>query len=258
MPDPVAAIVTRWGSDPWSGGAVSFLPPGAGVGLRAALARPIGDRLFFVGEATSVEDAGTVRGAWLEGHRAGDAVRSAFGDGARVVVVGAGMAGVAATRRLSDTGSDVVTLEARARVGGRIFTERRADSAPVDLGAGRIGGRHGDPIVALLDELRLPRRVVGNGEVLRAEHRRESDVRITALNTSFRRLVDGAGNVAAALGATMPADGSLAGGFGAVNRRWRSDDLLGWAVTTRIEHQYGTEVERLSVRQRDGGRIGQR
>jgi monoamine oxidase len=58
-----------------------------------------------------------------------------------VVVIGAGAAGLAAARALVDKEVDVVVLEARERIGGRIFTKRdRALSVPVELGAEFIHG----------------------------------------------------------------------------------------------------------------------
>ncbi len=52
-----------------------------------------------------------------------------------VAVVGAGAAGVAAARRLSQGGLNSVLLEASARVGGRAWTQRLAGQ-PLDLGCG--------------------------------------------------------------------------------------------------------------------------
>ena len=58
-----------------------------------------------------------------------------------VVVVGAGIAGLAAAARLGQSGRTVVILEARERVGGRIWTERDSKSAvPAELGAEFIHG----------------------------------------------------------------------------------------------------------------------
>ncbi|MFF0698530.1 flavin monoamine oxidase family protein [Streptomyces tendae] len=55
---------------------------------------------------------------------------------ADVVVAGAGLAGLVAARDLSETGFDVVVLEARDRVGGRTWTTTFQDAgADVDLGA---------------------------------------------------------------------------------------------------------------------------
>jgi len=58
-----------------------------------------------------------------------------------VAVVGAGAAGLAAASRLRDAGLDVVVLEARDRVGGRIWTEHpHGLGVPVELGAEFVHG----------------------------------------------------------------------------------------------------------------------
>jgi monoamine oxidase len=58
---------------------------------------------------------------------------------ADVVVVGAGLAGLAAARTLAGAGVDVVVLEARNRVGGRTYTKTASTGTPLDLGAQWIG-----------------------------------------------------------------------------------------------------------------------
>jgi monoamine oxidase len=61
---------------------------------------------------------------------------------ADVCVVGAGYAGLTCARRLHQGGKSVVVLEARDRIGGRIWTYRLADGSPVDRGGGWLGPRH--------------------------------------------------------------------------------------------------------------------
>jgi len=53
----------------------------------------------------------------------------------RVVVVGAGFAGLAAAETLARAGVEVVVLEARDRVGGRVWSRRLDNGAIVEMGA---------------------------------------------------------------------------------------------------------------------------
>jgi monoamine oxidase len=58
-----------------------------------------------------------------------------------IAVIGAGAAGLAAARALVQSGFDVVVLEARDRIGGRIYTLRDPEShLPIELGAEFIHG----------------------------------------------------------------------------------------------------------------------
>ena len=61
--------VTDWLPDPWSRSSWSVVPPGR-VAIRETIARPVGDRIWFAGEAVSRALWGTVGGAWEEGERA--------------------------------------------------------------------------------------------------------------------------------------------------------------------------------------------
>lgn len=61
---------------------------------------------------------------------------------ADVVVIGAGMAGLAAARDLRAAGLDVLIVEARERIGGRVFTRHDTTlGVPVELGAEFVHGR---------------------------------------------------------------------------------------------------------------------
>lgn len=74
-----------------------------------------------------------------------------------VVVIGAGMAGLAAAATLRDAGRAVMVLEARDRIGGRVWTSNLWPGLPVDLGASWIHGVRGNPLTALADRLGAPR-----------------------------------------------------------------------------------------------------
>ena len=61
---------------------------------------------------------------------------------ADVCVVGAGYAGLTAAYRLHQAGKSVAVLEARDRVGGRIWTERLGDGTPIDRGGAWLAPKH--------------------------------------------------------------------------------------------------------------------
>ncbi len=69
-----------------------------------------------------------------------------------VCVVGAGYAGLTAARRMHQAGKSVVVLEARDRVGGRIWTQHLDDGTPVDRGGAWLGPTH-DAIFGLANEV---------------------------------------------------------------------------------------------------------
>lgn len=64
-----------------------------------------------------------------------------------VVVIGAGAAGLAATRILRERGVPVVTVEASGRIGGRAHTDTRLFGVPFDLGAHWLHNAADNPFV---------------------------------------------------------------------------------------------------------------
>ena len=67
--EPAAAYVQDWQADPYSRGGYSYVRVG-GAGARERLAEPLANALFFAGEATDADEAGTVAGALRSGQRA--------------------------------------------------------------------------------------------------------------------------------------------------------------------------------------------
>jgi monoamine oxidase len=59
-----------------------------------------------------------------------------------VAVVGAGLSGLRAARALADAGREVVVLEARDRVGGRLLNATVGDGVTVDVGGQWVGSDH--------------------------------------------------------------------------------------------------------------------
>ena len=67
-----------------------------------------------------------------------------------VLVIGAGAAGLTAARALHEDGVEVTVLEARDRIGGRVWTKEVA-GAPIELGAWFFHGVDGSPLAGFSD-----------------------------------------------------------------------------------------------------------
>ncbi|OMO80408.1 Amine oxidase [Corchorus capsularis] len=76
-----------------------------------------------------------------------------------VIIVGAGLAGLAAARQLLSFGFKVLVLEGRNRPGGRVYTQKMGMGdklAAVDLGGSVITGIHANPLGVLARQLSIP------------------------------------------------------------------------------------------------------
>jgi monoamine oxidase len=73
----VKSAETAWAGDPFIRGGYSAARPGH-AHRRADLAAPVGDRLFFAGEACSADSFATCHGAYLTGVAAAQAVADAL------------------------------------------------------------------------------------------------------------------------------------------------------------------------------------
>jgi monoamine oxidase len=86
----------------------------------------------------------------------------------RTIVVGAGLAGLTAAHEIVRSGGEVVVLEARDRVGGRMHGIEVAPGEWVDAGAAYLGDRHTElhDLLGLLGLKTVPTEMTGNSRFM--------------------------------------------------------------------------------------------
>lgn len=167
----------------------------------------------------------------------------------RVIVVGAGISGIAAARDLEGYGFDVTVLEARSRIGGRIQTDR-SWGVPLDLGASWIhGASDANPIWQLRNQYSYQTSITDweditiydvDGDLVTDNQYSASAARYRSIYRKARRWAD-----------RQDEDVSLQDGFDAVlrTRNLPSEEqrALEFNINYEIEQDYGGSIDELSA-----------
>ena len=117
-----------------------------------------------------------------------------------VVVIGAGISGLACARHLKYLGFDVTVLEAKERAGGRIQTFRKGNYV-ADLGAMVVTGLGGNPLAMLAHQFNVPfRRIKNDCKLYNHLGEEVPKAKDAVIEQEFNRLLDAAKYAAAQLG----------------------------------------------------------
>lgn len=165
----------------------------------------------------------------------------------QVIVIGAGIAGLAAAAKLQANGYRIQIIEGRERIGGRIWTSRAWDDMPVDLGASWIHGVTKNPITDLADTTGIERTPTDyeNSLVYTMEGEELADADVELLEEQLMTLLD-----ATAALVEDTDDMSLADAIQQVlseHAESLDQTSLNFSINSMIEHEYAADVEELSA-----------
>lgn len=164
-----------------------------------------------------------------------------------VLIVGAGMAGLSAARSLVDAGLRVRVIEARDRIGGRVYTDR-GWGVPLEMGASWIHGAADNPLMELAQSARA--------QLVSTDYYEWAklvvDPQLQPLDydpATWRTFVERA--------RSRVDDGSLAAAVKAAAAGARLSESesaqLAFYLTTEIENEYGADTDQLSATTFDKG-----
>jgi monoamine oxidase len=164
-----------------------------------------------------------------------------------VIVIGAGVAGLAAAQALRSKGATVLVLEARNRLGGRVWTDTRL-GFPLEMGAQWLHGARTNPLMPLVRQNNfattstdLDKHTIfdQNGEISAALDRE--------IERQFENLLERLDNHPS----REDPNQSLRSAINAVKSGMRlssaQDKRLEYSINTTIEHEYAQAAAELSA-----------
>jgi len=163
---------------------------------------------------------------------------------AKVIVIGAGIAGLAAAQLLKSQGIDALVLEGRDRIGGRIWTDRSL-GVPMDMGASWIHGPQGNPITALATQAKAKTFVTNDdsleyfnqqGQEVTTAQFAKDEAAYYALLKEIESLVE-----------RLPTDITVQEAIQRINPQHLRNLAMQYRLTVYMEFDTGGTIERLSA-----------
>lgn len=165
-----------------------------------------------------------------------------------ILIIGAGMAGLSAAKTLHDAGLKVTMLEARERIGGRIWTNNKLGT-PVDLGASWIHGIKKNPIQDLAKQYQVKTLPTDWDSVLLydADGNVIPDKKLDRAESILERMIEQLDTDREAL----DDDTSLKAGFDSLIAQYdlsvEERQILSYVIANEIEHDYATNTSDMSL-----------
>lgn len=190
--------------------------------------------------------AGSAAGAASVFPFAGASAQAAPARRTSVIVIGAGVSGLAAARKLAQAGHMVTILEARNRIGGRVWTDVN-EGVPMEVGAGWIHGPDGgNPITQLARDAGATTYLTSDAsvQVMDAEG---NDVTTAQFSTGSAKYSALLAAVTTSMAGSGP-DKSLASALAGADSTALTDPYSVYPLNTTLEFDTGGWLEALSAR----------
>ncbi len=167
---------------------------------------------------------------------------------ANILIIGAGIAGLAAARQLKSSSFQVTVLEGRNRIGGRIYTDR-TPGLPIDLGASWIHGINNNPIGKLAQDFKINiqktnydnNRTYGSKGELINEPERESSYSL------YQKIIKQAKVMAEKLDRDISVAEAVKRILSQEKLPSQQQNNLRWQLSSNIVIETGTDLENLSI-----------
>lgn len=163
----------------------------------------------------------------------------------KVVIIGAGVAGLSAAQFLKSQGIDALVLEGRNRIGGRIWTDR-SFGIPMDMGASWIHGPDGkNPITPLARQAQAKTFTTNDDSLLYWNHqgKQVSDGQFAQDERAYAQLLEQIEKLAERL----PTDITVAEAIRRINPQHLHNLAMQYRLTAYMEFDAGGPIEKLSA-----------
>ncbi len=165
-----------------------------------------------------------------------------------ILIIGAGISGIASANKLKSNGFQVTVLEGRNRLGGRIFTDKSL-GFPVDLGASWIHGINNNPITKLARQFQINIQPTNyeNADVYHSNGKIISPQQLKSSYTLYKQVI----KQLESLGEKLDYDISVAEGIKRIltkkNLNPAQKRLLFWYLEQEITLDLATDLENISL-----------
>ena len=165
----------------------------------------------------------------------------------RVVVIGAGCSGLAASRTLANKGATVIVIEGKPNIGGRLFTDWSM-GVPFEVGAGWIHGPEKDnPIRQLADAVSAQYKITDDDDlvVFDSDGKEMDEDTIEEINDSWYSAIERLDN--------NLEDDNTQSLREALSNKLGNEDFE-WAMSAYTEFSTGGSLEKVSALLHDDGK----